>query len=160
MNISAQQVSHIIDLSLFGLIAFCVYLIVYNLIYFYGKGSLKIRVPSGLPEEQFTEDTSKLVWLAIIASTAPFIGLAGTVLNIIVALGKLSSTSDMTIIAGPIGQALYATLWGLVSAIPALVAYNFFTSKAEKLNFGKKKSYLVAPAHAACAEESKATSQK
>lgn len=66
--------------------------------------------------------------LATIGSTAPFIGLLGTVWGIYHALINISQTGQMSIaaVAGPIGEALVATAIGLFVAIPAVLAYNCF----------------------------------
>ncbi len=60
--------------------------------------------------------------LALIASAAPYVGLFGTVWHIIQALGGIGGGNlNVAAIAKPIGQALFATLWGLGCAIPALI---------------------------------------
>ena len=65
-----------------------------------------------------------LAGLALIASTAPYIGLFGTVWHIIQALSGIGNGNlNVAAIAKPIGEALYATLWGLGCAIPALIAH-------------------------------------
>lgn len=65
-----------------------------------------------------------LAGLALIAAAAPYIGLFGTVWHIIQALGGIGGGNlNVAAIAKPIGEALYATLWGLACAIPALVAH-------------------------------------
>lgn len=62
--------------------------------------------------------------LSLIAGSAPYIGLFGTVWHIIQALGGIGSGNlNVAAIAQPIGEALYATLWGLGCAIPALIAH-------------------------------------
>lgn len=62
--------------------------------------------------------------LSLIASTAPYIGLFGTVWHIIQALGGIGSGNlNVAAIAQPIGEALYATMWGLGCAIPAMIAH-------------------------------------
>ena len=68
------------------------------------------------------------VLLASIGSTAPFVGLFGTVWGIMHALQDISKTgsASLDIVAGPIGEALIATAIGIASAIPAVLAYNFF----------------------------------
>jgi biopolymer transport protein ExbB len=68
------------------------------------------------------------VLLASIGSTAPFIGLFGTVWGIYHALVGLSSGGQLSIerIAGPVGEALIMTAAGLAVAIPAVLAYNVF----------------------------------
>lgn len=73
--------------------------------------------------------------LALIASTGPFVGLAGTVLHIIQALHSMSSSSlDISLIAGPIATALNSTLMGLASAVPASVAYSLLQRRIQVLH--------------------------
>lgn len=65
-----------------------------------------------------------LVGLATISATAPYIGLFGTVWHIIQALGGIGAGNlNVAAIAQPIGEALYATMWGLGAAIPALIVH-------------------------------------
>jgi len=66
------------------------------------------------------------VLLASIGSTAPFVGLLGTVWGIYHALGSIAASGQAQIesIAGPVGEALIMTAFGLVVAIPAVLAYN------------------------------------
>ncbi|VWB89848.1 MotA/TolQ/ExbB proton channel [Burkholderia lata] len=66
------------------------------------------------------------VLLASIASTAPFVGLLGTVWGIYHALGSIAASGQAQIenVAGPVGEALIMTAFGLVVAIPAVLAYN------------------------------------
>jgi biopolymer transport protein ExbB len=68
------------------------------------------------------------VLLASIGSTAPFIGLFGTVWGIYHALGSIASGGSITIerVSGPVGEALVMTAAGLAVAIPAVLAYNVF----------------------------------
>jgi len=68
------------------------------------------------------------VLLASIGSTAPFIGLFGTVWGIYHALAGISAAGSITIekVAGPVGEALIMTAAGLAVAIPAVLAYNLF----------------------------------
>ncbi len=68
------------------------------------------------------------VVLASIGSTAPFIGLFGTVWGIFHALQGMSESAGVTIdkVAGPVGEALIMTAAGLAVAIPAVLAYNVF----------------------------------
>ncbi|MCP4696015.1 MAG: MotA/TolQ/ExbB proton channel family protein [Gammaproteobacteria bacterium] len=69
---------------------------------------------------------SGLAILASIASTAPFIGLLGTVLGIYDALKSISARGQASLdtVAGPVGEALIMTAAGLAVAIPAVLAYN------------------------------------
>jgi biopolymer transport protein ExbB len=69
-----------------------------------------------------------LTVLATVGSTAPFVGLLGTVWGIYHALIRIGSSGDASIsaVAGPVGEALIMTAIGLFVAIPAVLAYNFF----------------------------------
>lgn len=72
--------------------------------------------------------------LATVASTAPFIGLAGTVLHIIDALSKIGGAAlDISLISGPIATALFSTLMGLASAVFASIFYNIFVRKLQTI---------------------------
>ena len=68
------------------------------------------------------------VLLATIGSTAPFVGLLGTVWGIYHALTGIAGTNQISIdkVAGPVGEALIMTAAGLAVAIPAVLAYNWF----------------------------------
>ena len=73
-------------------------------------------------------------WLATIGSTAPLLGLFGTVLGIMKSFNGLSveGSSNLAAVAPGIADALIATAAGLGAAIPAVVAYNLFTSRSER----------------------------
>jgi biopolymer transport protein TolQ len=77
-----------------------------------------------------------VTFLGTTGSTAPFIGLFGTVLGILRAFQKLGQGGAATIeVVGPdIGDALIATAVGLAAAIPAVIAYNYFNSSIRVLN--------------------------
>jgi len=68
------------------------------------------------------------ILLATVGSTAPFVGLLGTVWGIYHALTGMSTTGQVTInqVSGPVGEALIMTAAGLAVAIPAVLAYNIF----------------------------------
>ncbi len=72
---------------------------------------------------------SGLTLLASVGSTAPFVGLLGTVWGIYHALLAVSTSGTVQIdkVAGPVGEALIMTALGLAVAIPAVLAYNAFT---------------------------------
>jgi biopolymer transport protein ExbB len=72
---------------------------------------------------------SALTFLASVGSTAPFVGLFGTVWGIYHALLKIAASGSVAItqIAGPVGEALVMTAFGLLVAVPALLGYNAFT---------------------------------
>lgn len=71
-----------------------------------------------------------LTVLATVGSAAVFVGLLGTVIGIYYALIGLGAAGEasITAVAGPVGQALIMTAFGLFASIPAVLAYNFFVS--------------------------------
>ena len=77
-----------------------------------------------------------LTWLATTGSTAPFVGLLGTVWGIYHALIRIGASGEASIgaVAGPVGEALIMTALGLIVAIPAVLAYNFFNRSNHKIN--------------------------
>ena len=92
------------------------------------------------------------VVLASIGSTAPFVGLFGTVWGIYHALVSIAGSGTLSIdkVAGPVGEALIMTAAGLAVAIPAVLAYNLFgtwiaSSEAELEGFAHDLRELVAP---------------
>ncbi len=84
---------------------------------------LRDALHQGLAHLQFGQ-----VLLASIGSTAPFVGLFGTVWGIYHALLNIATAGAVTIdkVAGPVGEALVMTAAGLAVAIPAVLAYNLF----------------------------------
>jgi len=76
-----------------------------------------------------------LAFLATVGSTSPFIGLFGTVWGIVNAFQSIALTKNTSLIAvAPgIAEALVATAFGLIAAIPAVVAYNKFTSDLKRM---------------------------
>ncbi|MDJ0657314.1 MAG: protein TolQ [Xanthomonadales bacterium] len=76
-----------------------------------------------------------LSFLATVGSTSPYVGLFGTVWGIMISFQALSSVNQATIamVAPGISEALVATAMGLFAAIPAVVAYNKFSSEVERL---------------------------
>lgn len=71
-----------------------------------------------------SEVGTALAGLSLLSSVSPYIGLFGTVWHIIQALGGIGGGNlNVAAIAQPIGEALYATLWGLGAAILALIAH-------------------------------------
>ena len=75
-------------------------------------------------------------FLATVGSTAPFIGLFGTVWGIMNSFQSIaiSRNTSLAIVAPGIAEALFATALGLLAAIPAVVAYNKFNSDSRKYN--------------------------
>lgn len=76
-----------------------------------------------------------LALLATIGSTSPYVGLFGTVWGIMSAFIAIGNVKQATLasVAPGIAEALIATAMGLFAAIPAVVAYNFFTARVERL---------------------------
>lgn len=77
-----------------------------------------------------------LVVLALVGSTAPFIGLLGTVWGIYITMVKLSGEPRMLTIAdvaGPVGETLIMTALGLAVAIPAVIGYNLLEKTRQRL---------------------------
>ena len=74
-----------------------------------------------------------LAVLATIGSTAPFVGLLGTVIGILNAFQQIATqkTSGIGAVAGGISEALVTTAFGLLVAIPAVMAFNYFTGRVE-----------------------------
>ena len=72
-----------------------------------------------------------LSFLATVGSTAPFVGLFGTVWGILTALVKIGAAGQASIdtVAGPVGEALIMTAIGLVVAVPAVMAFNWLQAR-------------------------------
>ena len=85
------------------------------------------------------------IFLATVGSTAPFIGLFGTVWGIMNSFQSIaiSRNTSLAIVAPGIAEALFATALGLLAAVPAVIAYNKFNSDSRKYsgrieNFSKR----------------------
>jgi biopolymer transport protein ExbB len=91
------------------------------------KELLSLHLAQGLDRQRVRLD-SGLALLASVGSSAPFIGLFGTVWGIYGALTGIAAKGDTSLdaVAGPMGEALIATAVGLFAAIPAVLAYNAF----------------------------------
>jgi biopolymer transport protein ExbB len=78
---------------------------------------------------------SGLGWLASVGSTAPFVGLFGTVVGIIKALIAIGVSGQPSIdrVAGPVGEALIMTAIGLITAVPAVLGYNWLVGRNKGL---------------------------
>ena len=98
---------------------------------------------------------SGLTMLASIGSTAPFVGLFGTVLGIMHAMHEItaSGSTSLDVVAGPIGDALVATAIGIAVAVPAVLAYNFFLRKAKHQRTGLE-NFVASFLHIALKTES------
>jgi biopolymer transport protein TolQ len=85
-------------------------------------------------DNQINEIEKNFTFLATIGSTAPFIGLFGTVWGIMNSFQSIaiSRNTSLAIVAPGIAEALFATALGLLAAIPAVVAYNKFNSDSKR----------------------------
>ena len=103
-------------------------------------GILEINI-----EKQMSVIDKNYTFLATVGSTAPFIGLFGTVWGIMNSFQSIaiSRNTSLAIVAPGIAEALFATALGLLAAIPAVVAYNKFNNDSKKYsqkleNFSKR----------------------
>ena len=112
------------------------------------KSNLNERVSSMLEvniEKQIVTLEKGFTFLATVGSTAPFIGLFGTVWGIMNSFQSIaiSRNTSLAIVAPGIAEALFATALGLLAAIPAVVAYNKYNNDSKKYsqkleNFSKR----------------------
>jgi len=112
------------------------------------KSNLNERMSSVLEvniEKQIVTLEKGFTFLATVGSTAPFIGLFGTVWGIMNSFQSIaiSRNTSLAIVAPGIAEALFATALGLLAAIPAVVAYNKYNNDAKKYtqkleNFSKR----------------------
>ena len=119
-----------------------------NLLKRRSKTDLNIRMTTLLEtgiEKQVTKISKGFTFLATVGSTAPFIGLFGTVWGIMNSFQSIaiSRNTSLAIVAPGIAEALFATALGLLAAIPAVVAYNKFNNDSIKYsqrleNFSKR----------------------
>ena len=101
------------------------------------KSNLSNRLESMLEvsiEKQMNTIEKSYTFLATVGYTAPFIGLFGTVWGIMNSFQSIaiSRNTSLAIVAPGIAEALFATALGLLAAIPAVVAYNKFSSDSKK----------------------------
>ena len=119
-----------------------------NLLKKKSKSNLRERMSTFLEvgiEKQMSKIDKGFTFLATVGSTAPFIGLFGTVWGIMNSFQSIaiSRNTSLAIVAPGIAEALFATALGLLAAIPAVVAYNKFNSDSQKYfsrieNFSKR----------------------
>ncbi len=112
------------------------------------RSSLSEKLPGILEvniEKQMSIIEKNYTFLATVGSTAPFIGLFGTVWGIMNSFQSIaiSRNTSLAIVAPGIAEALFATALGLLAAIPAVVAYNKFNNDSKKYsqkleNFSKR----------------------
>lgn len=111
------------------------------------SGDLQVILERTLRQEvqnQQGELDAGLAPLASIGSTAPFVGLFGTVWGIMHALQDIGQTGSagLDVVAGPIGEALIATALGIATAVPAVLAYNFFLRRL-KINVAQLENFAT-----------------
>ena len=109
------------------------------------KSNLTERMMSVLDaniEKQMTIVDKNYTFLATVGSTAPFIGLFGTVWGIMNSFQSIaiSRNTSLAIVAPGIAEALFATALGLLAAIPAVIAYNKFSNDSKK--YSQKLEYF------------------
>ena len=119
-----------------------------NLLKRRSKSDLNSRMTTMLEtgiEKQMSKISKGFTFLATVGSTAPFIGLFGTVWGIMNSFQSIaiSRNTSLAIVAPGIAEALFATALGLLAAIPAVVAYNKFNNDSIKYsqkleNFSKR----------------------
>ena len=104
------------------------------------NGILEVNI-----EKQMNIVEKNYIFLATVGSTAPFIGLFGTVWGIMNSFQSIaiSRNTSLAIVAPGIAEALFATALGLLAAIPAVIAYNKFSNDSKKYfqkleNFSKR----------------------
>tara|TARA_B100001123_G_C15233371_1_gene996091 strand:- start:124 stop:798 length:675 start_codon:yes stop_codon:yes gene_type:complete len=104
------------------------------------SGVLEVNI-----EKQMNIVDKNFTFLATVGSTAPFIGLFGTVWGIMNSFQSIaiSRNTSLAIVAPGIAEALFATALGLLAAIPAVIAYNKFSNDSKKYtqaleNFAKR----------------------
>ncbi len=112
------------------------------------KANLNERISNMLEinvEKEMEKIEKSYTFLATVGSTAPFIGLFGTVWGIMNSFQSIaiSRNTSLAIVAPGIAEALFATALGLLAAIPAVIAYNKFNSDSKKYtqklnNFSKR----------------------
>jgi biopolymer transport protein ExbB len=104
------------------------------------EGSERLETASTIAAEAMFEETQKLkkhLWiLGTVASSAPFIGLLGTVVGIIKSFESMAvaGTGGFAVVAAGISEALVATALGLAVAIIAVIFYNYFQTRISNLN--------------------------
>jgi len=117
------------------------------------KSNLSDRLESMLEvniEKQMNSIEKNYTFLATVGSTAPFIGLFGTVWGIMNSFQSIaiSRNTSLAIVAPGIAEALFATALGLLAAIPAVIAYNKFNNDSKKYfqkleNFSKRFTSII-----------------
>jgi len=101
-------------------------------------------------QKELSRLESRLLFLATVGSTAPFIGLFGTVWGIMSSFQAIaaSKNTNLAVVAPGIAEALFATAIGLIAAIPAVIFYNKISSEINRIgarfeNFADEFSAII-----------------
>jgi len=100
-------------------------------------GGIQLRVEKVMDvtiSREMEQLDRRLLFLATVGSTAPFIGLFGTVWGIMTSFQAIaaSKNTSLAVVAPGIAEALFATALGLLAAIPAVIFYNKFNSEVAR----------------------------
>ncbi len=130
-----EFLAHYVDYIIFAILGFMSFLVVWFTIerlLFYSKVKASNYKSKALYEEALTKN---LTTLYIVYSNAPYIGLLGTVIGIMITFFDMSTASgiDTKAIMQGLSLALKATATGLVVAVPTLIIYNGFVRKVDVL---------------------------
>ncbi|AKT92237.1 TonB system transport protein ExbB [Campylobacter gracilis] len=130
-----EFLAHYVDYIIFAILGFMSFLVVWFTIerlLFYSKVKASDYKSKALYEEALTKN---LTTLYIVYSNAPYIGLLGTVIGIMITFFDMSTASgiDTKAIMQGLSLALKATATGLVVAVPTLIIYNGFVRKVDVL---------------------------
>ena len=130
-----EFLAHYVDYIIFAILGFMSFLVVWFTIerlLFYSKVKASDYKSKALYEEALTQN---LTTLYIVYSNAPYIGLLGTVIGIMITFFDMSTASgiDTKAIMQGLSLALKATATGLVVAVPTLLIYNGFVRKVDVL---------------------------
>jgi biopolymer transport protein ExbB len=96
------------------------------------------QIEDAIADFSINENRKSMTWInyiSLVAQAAPMLGLLGTVIGMVSAFGILAKTGNAspTELAGSISVALLTTMWGLITAIPSLLAYFFFKNRLNNL---------------------------
>ncbi|HKD55999.1 MAG TPA: protein TolQ, partial [Hyphomicrobiaceae bacterium] len=102
-------------------------------------GGIQLRVEKVMDvtiSREMEQLDRRLLFLATVGSTAPFIGLFGTVWGIMTSFQAIaaSKNTNLAVVAPGIAEALFATALGLLAAIPAVIFYNKFAADSSRLS--------------------------
>ncbi|HRD79011.1 MAG TPA: protein TolQ [Hyphomicrobiaceae bacterium] len=101
-------------------------------------GGIQLRVEKVMDvtiSREMEQLDRRLLFLATVGSTAPFVGLFGTVWGIMTSFQAIASSKNtsLAVVAPGIAEALFATALGLLAAIPAVIAYNKYSADSARL---------------------------